>query len=55
MDQRVSKIEPWLKSCNWKFDSVRKIRNFHIIGKVEKRCLSKQRLWTEKHVITVPE
>jgi hypothetical protein len=55
MDQRVLKIEPWLKSCSWKFNTIRKIRNFHIIGKLEKRSLSKQRLWTEKHVVTVPE
>jgi ABC-type uncharacterized transport system ATPase subunit len=34
MDQRVSKIEPWLKSCNWKFNSIRKIRK----KKLSKGC-----------------
>jgi hypothetical protein len=54
MDKRVRKIESWLKSHAWKFDLIRKIRNVHLIGKSRKK-LSKWWIYTEKHVVTVPD
>jgi hypothetical protein len=53
MNQRVSYIEKWLLSKEWKTNEIRKVRNIHFVGKLEKEIFNRVIMNLSTHAITV--